>query len=127
MNPYEPTLSIDSTSVSVESIGTATGLNCPVCHSNRARLLHRSSRRRGRCPDCGTELRKVLPLWVSLSTVLSYLSGFLLFALIQRLGIRDMPYDFWETYFYAATLLFIIPHMISAMLYHRNCRFVVET
>ena len=68
----------------------------------------------------------MLPLWVNLSTVLSYLSGFLVFAIIRRLVQFQQASGFWEVYFYAAMLLIILPHLISVRLYRKHCQLIRE-
>lgn len=125
VNPYQPPLSIDTFHLLCRENERAKRDCCPVCGCVSATSLHRMGLRKGKCPECKTDLQKTLPLWVNLSTVLSYLSGFLLFTSIRQLSRFEKPTDFWELYFYAATLLIIVPHLICGMLYRRNYRLVV--
>lgn len=118
MNPYQAPETID---VSAPRCTPAAG-RCPVCASRLAAVLLHTTRRIGTCPDCGSDLRKVLPLWVSLSTVLSYLCGFLVYFLLLSLNRFRQPMNFWEVYLSSVTVLILIPHAITFFLYRKHCQ-----
>jgi hypothetical protein len=61
-------------------------------------------------------------LWVSLSTVLSYLCGFLVYFLLLSLNRFRQPINFWEVYFCSVTVLILIPHAITFVLYRKHCQ-----
>ena len=125
VNPYQPPLSIDALHLVHRENERLKRLCCPVCGCDSVTRPHKNSHCKGQCPECKTKLRKSLPLWVNLSTVLSYSSGFLLFTSIRRVSRFEKAADFWELYFYAAMLLIIVPHLISGHLYRKHYRLVV--